>query len=90
MLHCTDLAVLQLVNELESVVIIELGLLHHVLDLVPVGVAKGLMQPDDLLFCKSFVEFLVFEFLRGLYISLLSSWSFCSDIGKNWRWSLTA
>ena len=51
MLHCTDLAVLQLINELEGVVIIELGLLYHVLELIPVGVAKGLMHPDDLLFC---------------------------------------
>ena len=63
MLDCTDPAVLQLVNELEGVVIIELC---HVLNLVPVRVAQGLMQPDDLLSCQSFVEFLVFEFLWGL------------------------
>ena len=46
--NCTNLALGEVVNSLDGVLVPHLCLLHHVFDLVGVGVAESLVQVDDL------------------------------------------
>ena len=64
--YCTNLALGEIVNGFDCILVLHPCLLHHIFDFVGVGMTKGLVQMNNLFPCQRFLHFLCFQVLRLL------------------------